>query len=149
MYSPVDVPMKWKVVSTHFGKLELALNRLSDEGFGIWKLVVLSPESTRTKRFVVIIIGRMSDQEAPENGAGCQARVQATAPAPVNGASAESEQAIVTILGDEPSDRDLKNGKRALLDDNLSNKPWQGKLVDPEFRPDRKTGRFDVKEPFN
>jgi hypothetical protein len=139
--------MKWKVVSTQFGKLELALNRLSDEGFGIWKLVILSPESTRTKRFVVIVIGRKSGQEIPENEAGCQAL--AKAPAPINGVIEAAEPAIVTIFGDNQNDRDLKNGKRAVLDRNLSDKPWRGKLVDPEFRPDRKTGRFDVKEPSN
>jgi hypothetical protein len=137
--------MKWKVVSTQFGKLELALNRLSDEGFGIWKLVILSPESTRTKRFVVIVIGRKSGEEIPENEAGCYAHV----PSPIQGVSEAAEPAIGTIFGDNQNDRDLKNGKKAILDRNLSDKPWQGKLVDPEFRPDRKTGRFDVKEPSN
>ena len=131
-----------------FRQIELALNRLSEEGFGVWKLVILSPESTRTKRFVVIVIGRKSAQEASETMAGCQALARAQAPSPVNEIREETEQAIVTLFGDDQSDHDLKNGKRALLDNDLSKKPWQGKLVDPEFRPDRKTGRFDVKEPF-
>jgi len=123
MYSADKAPMKWKVVSTNFGKLELALNRLSDEGFGIWKLVILSPESTRTKRFVVIVIGRKSLQEEIEQ-------------------IEEIDETVVTVFGNERSDPDQS------LDKNLSDKPWQGKLVDPEFRPDRRTGRFNVKDPF-
>jgi hypothetical protein len=52
----------WKVVSTQFDKLERVLNKLSFNGFSIWKLIVLSPKSTRTGRCAVIVIGLKSEQ---------------------------------------------------------------------------------------
>ena len=135
--------MNWKVVSTNFGKLELALNRLSDEGFGIWKLVILSPESTRTNRFVVIIIGRKLEKDMVQNGSERQAFAQTEAISLIQEES--DETAIVKVSGAAQSEREATKDRD--LDKNLSDKPWQGKLVDPEFRPDRRTGRFGVKEP--
>ncbi len=88
----------WKVVSTQFDKLERVLNRMSFNGFSIWKLIVLPPESTRTGRCAVIVIGLKSDS-------------------PTKLESKELQEA----------------------------KPWQGMFADPEHRPTRRTGRFELK----
>jgi hypothetical protein len=125
--------MKWKVVSTHFGKLERALNRLGEEGFDVWKLLILTPESARTKRFVVIVIARSTQTT--------QLAEPICADAPLN------EALFVTTGDDQKNAVNLQADEIPFLDNQLASKPWHGKLVDPDFLPDRKTGRFHVHEP--
>jgi hypothetical protein len=122
----------WKVVSTHFGKLESALNRLGEEGFDVWKLLILTPESARTKRFVVIVVARST---------------QATQLAQPICKDAHLNEALVVTTGDDQKNIVNPRGDEIpFLDNKIVSKPWQGKLVDPDFLPNRKTGRFHIHE---
>jgi hypothetical protein len=137
---------EWKVVSTHFGKLECALNDLSADGFSIWKLIVLSPESTRTKRFVVIVIARRDQGSkcAEERTKGDKLELDAGEIyfIDANNLNAESAKAG-------------KIDKRYIANSEIKNdgeqkkstvKQWEGMLRDPAGRSTRRTGRFEVRE---
>jgi hypothetical protein len=141
--------MKWKVVSTHFGKLENALNRLNEEGFAIWNLVILASESTRTKRFVVIIIARAAARETSELSAPSQV-TEADETSSLQGRemTEESDLEIVTFFSDDQRDEVLKREKNNSSTATYRSDPGQGKLINQTFRPSRRTGRFDIQEPI-
>jgi hypothetical protein len=141
--------MKWKVISTHFGKLESALNRLEAGGFTLWQLVVLAPESTRTRRFVVIVVAssrghRMQALLGPPPDSAPESYVEAGTQGEVRG---NSELRMRYQREDNPkSNSNSAGANESAIDKNFRLRRWEGKLIDPEFSPNRRTGRFEIKD---
>jgi len=130
--------MSWKVVSTHFGKLEESLTRLDEDGFSVWKLVILSPESTRTKRFVVIIIANEIEHvKTLPSEIGAQSESTTTKSPSITFFSSSQEH---------PSSNNQSMGavKTPSAPGTYRNDHWEGKLVDPGSRSSRRMGRFDA-----